>query len=334
MRLLRNSSLLLILLFVAFLAGCSDSLSKLSVAGNVPPAAISNLETLLVNDTVIQVIWDIPADDYLDHYEVYLCPNDSASILRDSLYTNQLQGFKGQQKQGISLRNLIPDTDYKVAVVSANVYGSSYGIMDSLIIHTALNHTEDSEAPSDPIMVNITPFLAKGSEAIFSTDLVIEFTPSGSNELITPELRYSTDPVNASWDTAFPIYNPDIFIPECLSGNTASIRINPFNAFGIIPWQGSNYQFILFAKSKDIAGNNSAGYAYAAGVLTVEVQSGCIKCWNCIGVCPENAISRGSSKAIIDLNSCTRCGNCVIECASSAARVIFFKTQEIFGAKK
>ncbi|MBN2829020.1 MAG: 4Fe-4S binding protein, partial [Candidatus Cloacimonetes bacterium] len=148
-----------------------------------------------------------------------------------------------------------------------------------------------------------------------------------------PEFRYSNDPANATWDTALPIYNPDIFIPECFSGYRASIRINPFEAFGIMPWMGGEYQFVLFTKVKDAAGNISSESDATVGVLSVEVQSGCIKCWNCVDICPENAISKGSSKAIIDLSRCTRCGECVMECADTGAKVIFFKTEQIYGVK-
>ncbi len=327
---LRNKALLLLLAVLVF-TGCSDSISKISVAGNVPPSPVSNVSTLLINDTYLQVIWDNPKESSLDHHRIYVCENADSLNLISNLYTDALPGNSEQSKQGITIRNLQPATEYKVGIIASNRYGNGKGLQDSIVVRTANFHIEDTEAPEAPALVNITGHLTKGIESATNTELQIEFTPTGSGELITPEIRFAPIPEFANWDAAWPISNPDLFIPEAITGEKGIIKFSFIDAFWPLPFQTSDYEFVIYVKSKDAEGNLSEESIALTGVFKVEVQSGCIKCWNCLDVCPENAISKSSSKAVIDLTKCTRCGNCVLECADDGSEVIFFKTEEVGG---
>ena len=47
----------------------------------------------------------------------------------------------------------------------------------------------------------------------------------------------------------------------------------------------------------------------------------CRNCGECIGICPEGAISDSSDTKRTDLELCTRCGTCVENCAASAREI-------------
>ncbi len=331
---LRNEIILFILVTVfLLLVGCNDSISKLSVASNIAPDPISGLTTLKVNDNYIQVIWDIPISDYLDHYMVYICENSDVLTLTDNLYTDKLLGFAGKNRQGITIRNLQASTEYKLGVISVNKYGANNGLQDSIVVTTTDLHINDTEVPQTPELVNISAHLTKGIDSAANTEIEIEFTPGNGEELITPDIRFSPMPAFANWDSAFPITNSELFVPEVLNGETGVIRFNFQDAAWPIPFQMNDFEFMILLKSKDAENNVSENSINTMGIFKVEVQSGCIKCWNCINICPENAISKSSSKAVIDITKCTRCGDCVLKCADKGSEVIFFKTEETGGSK-
>lgn len=51
-------------------------------------------------------------------------------------------------------------------------------------------------------------------------------------------------------------------------------------------------------------------------------ETPCIGCGICIGVCPENALSREPDGIVIDRRICTSCGICSRECPSAAMRML------------
>ena len=48
------------------------------------------------------------------------------------------------------------------------------------------------------------------------------------------------------------------------------------------------------------------------------INEECILCGACLDECPEEAISEGDPKYIIDPAKCTDCGNCAEVCPSDA----------------
>jgi ferredoxin len=48
------------------------------------------------------------------------------------------------------------------------------------------------------------------------------------------------------------------------------------------------------------------------------INDECISCGACVSECPEEAISEGDDKYVIDPNKCTDCGSCVEVCPSDA----------------
>jgi len=48
------------------------------------------------------------------------------------------------------------------------------------------------------------------------------------------------------------------------------------------------------------------------------ISDDCISCGACAGECPEQAISEGDSKYVIDPALCTDCGTCVSVCPVEA----------------
>ena len=48
------------------------------------------------------------------------------------------------------------------------------------------------------------------------------------------------------------------------------------------------------------------------------ISDECIKCGNCAGQCPVNAISEGSDKYEINESECIDCGACEADCPVNA----------------
>ena len=48
------------------------------------------------------------------------------------------------------------------------------------------------------------------------------------------------------------------------------------------------------------------------------ISDECVSCGACMSECPNDAISEGSDKYIIDPDACTDCANCVDVCPSQA----------------
>jgi pyruvate formate lyase activating enzyme len=65
--------------------------------------------------------------------------------------------------------------------------------------------------------------------------------------------------------------------------------------------------------------HNPEGRAYEAELIFR--QSRCILCDDCLGVCPNNAISRGD-EINIDRSRCTVSGNCAVVCPAEAMEVV------------
>ncbi len=48
------------------------------------------------------------------------------------------------------------------------------------------------------------------------------------------------------------------------------------------------------------------------------ITDDCVNCGACISECPNDAISEGPDKHVIDPNACTDCGTCAEVCPSDA----------------
>jgi ferredoxin len=69
-----------------------------------------------------------------------------------------------------------------------------------------------------------------------------------------------------------------------------------------------------------------AGAAQAANIFVeqggsrnmIVITDECIECGSCADVCPEEAISEGDGKYVIDQELCMECLSCLDECPSEA----------------
>ncbi len=52
--------------------------------------------------------------------------------------------------------------------------------------------------------------------------------------------------------------------------------------------------------------------------MAYEITDDCILCDACVPECPEDAITAGDPKYIIDPNKCNDCGNCAEVCPTEA----------------
>jgi len=52
--------------------------------------------------------------------------------------------------------------------------------------------------------------------------------------------------------------------------------------------------------------------------MTHTISEECISCGACVGECPEQAISEGDDKYLIDAALCTDCANCIQSCPVDA----------------
>lgn len=44
----------------------------------------------------------------------------------------------------------------------------------------------------------------------------------------------------------------------------------------------------------------------------------CVMCGSCAGACPQECISEGDAKYVIDADACIDCGSCAANCPVSA----------------
>jgi ferredoxin len=49
-----------------------------------------------------------------------------------------------------------------------------------------------------------------------------------------------------------------------------------------------------------------------------KINEDCISCGACVDECPEEAISEGDERYVIDAEKCTDCGSCVDACPAEA----------------
>jgi len=50
----------------------------------------------------------------------------------------------------------------------------------------------------------------------------------------------------------------------------------------------------------------------------IVITDDCIECGSCVEVCPEDAISEGEGKFVIDQEKCIECASCLDECPTEA----------------
>ena len=48
------------------------------------------------------------------------------------------------------------------------------------------------------------------------------------------------------------------------------------------------------------------------------ISDDCTKCGACVDACPQEAISEGDDKFVIDAEECVDCGQCVDQCPQNA----------------
>ena len=51
-----------------------------------------------------------------------------------------------------------------------------------------------------------------------------------------------------------------------------------------------------------------------------KITDDCVSCGACAGECPQEAITEGDGKYIIDPDKCTDCGACVDSCPNAAIK--------------
>ena len=56
--------------------------------------------------------------------------------------------------------------------------------------------------------------------------------------------------------------------------------------------------------------------------MAYKITDDCIMCDACLPECPENAITAGDPKYVIDINKCTDCGDCAEVCPTEACIII------------
>ena len=54
--------------------------------------------------------------------------------------------------------------------------------------------------------------------------------------------------------------------------------------------------------------------------MAYTITDDCVSCGACAGECPNEAISEGSDKYVIDPDACTDCGACAEACPSEAIK--------------
>jgi ferredoxin len=52
--------------------------------------------------------------------------------------------------------------------------------------------------------------------------------------------------------------------------------------------------------------------------MTYVISEECVSCGACVSECPNNAISEGADKYVIDPDACVDCGTCADVCPNNA----------------
>jgi len=51
------------------------------------------------------------------------------------------------------------------------------------------------------------------------------------------------------------------------------------------------------------------------------INEECLSCGSCAGVCPQDAISEGEDRYVINPDECIECGACADECPTGAIKL-------------
>ncbi|MDS1029090.1 4Fe-4S binding protein [Bacillota bacterium LX-D] len=52
--------------------------------------------------------------------------------------------------------------------------------------------------------------------------------------------------------------------------------------------------------------------------MVYKITEDCLSCGVCVDECPNNAISEGDDRYVINADACTECGTCVGACPNEA----------------
>jgi|GEM_PF-5866348 len=318
-----------ILIFLAILSlfACDDSISKLSL-DNTAPNPVSNLQILETGGEYVKLIWSVPNSKDAAFYKIYKKENTETQPITNFIYTDQLLVNLQNAQQGIIIDSLAFSTNYDFAVSVCDESLNESELHKLTGIETLNNNPVDTTPPSDITELQLVPSFSEGYEIIEAVITASFVAPGddGDNGITEVEVRYSPfGPVNSNnWQTAFP-YQGQVF--SGVAGETTIIEL-PLKKCMAPPPVPPDYAFYFAARAIDEAGNTSAIKNFSGKITAEVIRKSCISCWECLDICPENAISKQNGKAFIDLSKCVRCGDCILTCEEKGNEAIKYYITE------
>lgn len=313
---------LILFLCSIIIFGCSDSFSKL-LEDNDPPGNITELQVLAFGADHLKLSWKPPSDQDSNNYNIYYQNNTLRDSIDYELFTNELQVNIENEKQGIKIDGLLPETNYSFAVSVQDKNGNEgeFVFLDS--ITTLSENPEDLIQPSSIEDLNLS-ITSSTNNRMWFAPIILDFTAPGDDDtegLAELEILFSLD----NWETE-QIYYGNVF--SGIGGEKTTIELTLMNGWLPIPTE-PEYSFQIKVKVFDEMGNEAVSEDSVSGVFDVKVSaSRCIGCWECVDVCPTDAIMMIDGKAVIDTDNCIRCGFCVDECILIERNAIRFIVRE------
>ncbi len=309
-------SIAFLVIAVIFIS-CGDSLTQSSSDSNdsqpavdtIPPAPVSDLAVISVQQTECTLRWSTTPDaaKYSLRYRTDTLTEslwDSATVVSDDI-------FPGGDSITITVRGLTPEVFYCFGVRSCDTAGNWSALSNVVCFSTlAVPDTGDSSSPdssdtTSPPQDTIPPAPITDlsvAEGYYETPQITFTVPNDAiSECI---VRVSSDNDFSHYDSMV-IYSPT-------PGGTQTVNLS---TMVYIPGER---QFISVV-SIDTAGNisdnsNIVGFKQ----VYIIMADRCIACGRCYSACDYGAISYNGSVYIINPDNCHCCGECVSRCPRNA----------------